>query len=100
MVTKKQIEKALDAVLDPELGISVVQMGLIYKIETDKKGNVDILMTLTTMGCPLADVITDLVKSALAKTSGVKQVTVDLTFDPPWTLDKMSKKAKKQLGFS
>jgi metal-sulfur cluster biosynthetic enzyme len=100
MVTKKQIETSLDMVLDPELGVSIVQMGLIYDIEIDAKNNVRILMTLTTMGCPLADMITDMVKDALQSVKGVKKVTVDLTFDPPWTTDKMSTGAKKTLGFS
>jgi metal-sulfur cluster biosynthetic enzyme len=100
MVTKKQIEKALDTVLDPELGISIVQMGLIYGVDVDPKGNVRVLMTLTTMGCPLSDLITDMVKRTLGEIKGVRSVTVDLTFEPPWTLDKMSKGAKKMLGIS
>jgi metal-sulfur cluster biosynthetic enzyme len=99
MLTKKAIEQALDTVLDPELGISVVQMGLIYKTELDKKGNVRILMTLTTIGCPLADLIVDLIKGKVSSIKGVKRVLIDLTFEPPWTPDRMSKKAKKQLGF-
>jgi metal-sulfur cluster biosynthetic enzyme len=100
MVTKKQIEKALDTVLDPELGVSIVQMGLIYHIEVDTKNNVRVLMTLTTIGCPLLDIISEMVKNAVHRVKGVKKVTVDLTFDPPWTPDKMSVKAKKSLGFS
>jgi metal-sulfur cluster biosynthetic enzyme len=100
MLTKKQIEKVLDGVLDPELGISIVQMGLIYDIEIDGKNNVRILMTLTTIGCPLLDIITGMVKDAVQSLKGVKKVIVDLTFDPPWTTDKMSKSAKKMLGLS
>lgn len=99
MVTKKQIEKALDTVRDPELGVSIVAMGLIYDIELDAKNNVRILMTLTSIGCPLVDIITDMVKDALHGVKGVKKITVDLTFDPLWTTDRMSKEAKKQLGF-
>jgi metal-sulfur cluster biosynthetic enzyme len=98
MLTKKAIEQALDTVLDPELGISVVQMGLIYGIKLDKKGNVSILMTLTMVGCPLAGLITESVREKVSDMDGVTGVRVDLTFDPAWTADRMSKKAKKQLG--
>ena len=100
MLTKKAIEQTLDTVLDPELGISIVQMGLIYGVDVDPKGNVRVLMTLTTMGCPLSDMIADMVKRTLGEIKGVRSVTVDLTFEPPWTLDKMSTKAKKKLGIS
>jgi len=100
MLSKTKIEEALDTVLDPELGVSIVQMGFIYDIEIDAKNNVRILMTLTTAGCPLADIIVDMVKDKLLQVVGVKKVTVDVTFDPPWTPDRMNKKAKKMLGLS
>ncbi len=100
MVTKKQVETALNEVLDPELGISIWQLGLIYKVKVDKKGNVRILMTLTTIGCPLLDQIADPIRQEVGKIKGVKDVQVDLTFEPPWTPDTMSKEAKMQLGFS
>jgi metal-sulfur cluster biosynthetic enzyme len=75
-------------------------MFLFYDIVFDEINNVRILMTLTTVGCPLADMITDMVKDKLHSLKGVKKITVDLTFDPPWTTDKMNKEAKKTLGFS
>lgn len=100
MVTKKQIEKILDSVMDPELGVSIVQLGLIYNVTVDKKGNVEILMTLTTIGCPLFDLISNPIREKVLAFKGVKDVEINLTFEPPWTPDRMSKEAKVQLGFS
>ena len=100
MVTKKQVEKALDTIPDPELGISIFQLGLIYGVEVDKKGNVRIIMTLTTIGCPLFDQIKELIVEAVGNLKGVKTVDVELTFEPPWTPDTMSEEAKIQLGFA
>jgi len=100
MVTKKQIEKVLQTIPDPEIGVSLWDLGLIYGISIDKKTNtVTVLMTLTTIGCPLFHLISDPITSEVGKIRGVKQVIVDLTFDPPWNIDRMSKNAKKQLGF-
>lgn len=98
-MTKKQLLKQLKNVPDPELGISIVDLGLVYDVKADKKGNVTVLMTLTTMGCPLFELIEEPVRAELGKIKGVKKVTVDLTFDPPWSVEKMSKEAKVKLGF-
>jgi metal-sulfur cluster biosynthetic enzyme len=100
MVTKGQIEKILDEVADPELGISVWKLGLIYNVEVDKKGKVEILMTLTTIGCPLLDLIAAPIRQKVAAVPGVKDVEINLTFEPPWTPDRMSKEAKIQLGLN
>jgi len=100
MVTKSQIEKILDNISDPELGISIVQLGLIYNVDVDKKGNVEILMTLTTIGCPLFDLIANPIREKVKAVKGVKDVKINLTFEPPWTPDRMSKETKIQLGFS
>lgn len=100
MITKKQIEDVLDAIPDPEIGISILQLGLIYGIEIDKDGNVRILMTLTTIGCPLFDHIAGPMREELAKVDGVKNIEIDLTFEPAWTPDTMSTEAKMQLGFA
>lgn len=100
MVTKKQIEAVLDTIPDPEIGVSIVQLGLIYGIEVDKMGNVRILMTLTTIGCPLFDQIAGPIKEEVGKLKGVKNIDIDLTFEPPWTPDTMSTDAKMQLGFA
>jgi metal-sulfur cluster biosynthetic enzyme len=98
MVTQKQIENVLKTIPDPELGISVVDLGLIYAIEIDPKGNVEIRMTLTSIGCPLFNLIADPIKEKVEKIKGVKSAHVDLTFEPPWNMDKMSPEAKLSLG--
>lgn len=99
MVSKKQIMEKLQEVPDPELGISIVDLGLIYEVSTDKNGRVQVLMTLTTMGCPLFDQIREPIEHKLIKVKGVKDVRVNLTFDPPWSVEKMSDEAKIKLGF-
>lgn len=99
MVTKQQIEDVLKTIPDPEIGVSLWELGLIYDIGIDKKtGTVRILMTLTTIGCPLFDLIANPIKEAVGKLPGVKKVDVDLTFEPPWTMDRMTEEAKQQLG--
>jgi len=100
MVTKKQIEDILKTIPDPEIGVSLWDLGLIYTIGINKKtGTVNILMTLTTIGCPLFDLIEHPIKEEVGKLPGVKKVVVDLTFEPPWSMDRMSEDAKQQLGF-
>jgi len=84
---------------DPELGISVVDLGLIYGIKIGKKGSIEVLMTLTTMGCPLFELIREPIEDKLKELKAVNNVVVNLTFEPPWNTEKMSKKAKIKLGF-
>jgi metal-sulfur cluster biosynthetic enzyme len=98
MVTKTQINKILKSIPDPELGISVLDLGLIYEIKIDKKNNITIIMTLTSIGCPLFNLIADPIKESIEKIKGVTSVEVELTFEPPWTPDRMSRAAKAQLG--
>jgi len=100
MATKKQIEKVLDTIPDPEIGISIFQLGLVYNTEIDKKGNVRVLMTLTSIGCPLFDQIREPIVEKVMALKGVKNVEVELTFEPPWSPDTMSQEAKLQLGFA
>ncbi len=97
-LTAKQIINKLYEVMDPELNISIVDLGLIYKIKINKN-KVKIIMTLTTVGCPLFTLIETQVKDKI-KELGVegKDISLELTFDPPWTMEKMSKKAKAMLG--
>jgi metal-sulfur cluster biosynthetic enzyme len=96
-ITKKIVVNILKQVLDPELGISIYDLGLIYEI-TVKGSHVDILMTLTTIGCPLFAVIEEDVRKALLQTSGIKKVSINLTFEPPWSMEMMSEEAKILLG--
>lgn len=100
MITKKNIEKVLKDIPDPEIGVSLWDLGLIYTININNKtGEVEIIMTLTTVGCPLFEQIADLIRKNVGKLKGVKKVVLTLTFEPPWTVDCMSKEAKLQLGF-
>lgn len=99
MLSKKLLLEQLKNVPDPELGISIVDLGLVYDVKADKKGKVTVVLTLTTMGCPLFDLIAEPIKLELSKLKGVQDVTIDLTFDPPWSVEKMTKEAKIKLGF-
>jgi metal-sulfur cluster biosynthetic enzyme len=100
MVTKKDVEKVLKKIPDPEIGVSIADLGLVYNIDVDKnRGLVEILMTLTTVGCPLYEQIADPIRQNVGKLKGVKKVVLTLTFEPPWTVDRMSEHAKAQLGF-
>jgi metal-sulfur cluster biosynthetic enzyme len=87
-VSREQVTEALREVFDPELGLSVVDLGLIYGVEIDAD-RVRVEMTLTTQGCPLHDSMTEWVRQAVGKVPGVVDVAVALTFEPPWTPDRM-----------
>lgn len=100
MPTKADVEHVLKQIPDPEIGASLWDLGLIYNITIDKKtGCVTILMTLTTIGCPLFEHIERPIREEISKLEGVKKVDIDLTFEPPWTVERMSEDAKAQLGF-
>lgn len=94
---KAVILKKLGEVLDPELNISIVDLGLIYDVQ-EQTGEVKIKMTLTTMGCPLFDVIDQEIKKAVAEIKGINKVEVELVFDPPWSKERLSPAARAQLG--
>jgi len=85
-----RIREALTIVIDPELGKNVVEMGLIYSIDCDDEGKVAIAMTTTTRGCPAAAFLTDAVRDCAAGVEGARDVDVTLTYDPPWTPDRMA----------
>lgn len=94
---QERIFSALEEVIDPELGIDIINLGLIYEIRfTDGEAEID--MTLTTMGCPLADLITDQIHNVLKDIPEVKNVNVRLVWSPPWTIQKMSRYARIALG--
>jgi len=98
VVSKEDVMKVLKECYDPEIGISLVDLGLIYDVKVDKD-KVRIKMTLTTPGCPMHAMMAEDVKEKVNKIKGVKSVNIDIVFDPPWTPDRMSKEAKKMLGF-
>ena len=97
--TTNQVRTALQNVIDPELGISIVDLGLIYEVSFPTETTVKILMTLTSMGCPLFGTIqNDIVKGLEMLGYVAEQVEIELTFDPPWNQEKMSETAKAELG--
>lgn len=100
MATEEQIRDALKLVNDPELNMSVVDLGLIYEINRDDEGNVDIKMTLTTPACPLNEYIPEQIRNAVAKLEGIKEVNVDLVWEPRWTPEMMSEEAKQLMRWS
>ncbi len=100
MVTKQDIIKVLKTIPDPEINVSLWDLGLIYKITVSAKGSVSILMTLTSIGCPLFSTMEGLIIEKIGEVNGVTSVDINLTFEPPWTMDKMSKKAKMELGMN
>lgn len=92
-VSREQVTEALREVFDPELGMSVVDLGLIYGVEVDAS-RVRVEMTLTTRGCPLHDSMTEWVRQAVGRVPGVVDVAVVLTFEPPWTPERMRQGAR------
>ena len=96
---REEVVKALQAVYDPEIPVDIYELGLIYEIDVDTDGFVDVLMTLTSPACPVAGQMPILVKAAVEQVDGVQAAEVELTWDPPWTQDRMSEKARLQLGF-
>lgn len=93
------IVEALKKVYDPELPVDVYELGLIYEIDVDEEGFVDVLMTLTSPACPVAGQMPIMVKAAVEDVIGVQAAEVELTWDPPWTQDRMSERARLELGF-
>jgi FeS assembly SUF system protein len=93
-----EIVASLKTVYDPEIPADIYELGLIYKIDVDDARNVAIDMTLTSPGCPVAGEMPAWVENAVGSVPGVGQVTVKLTFDPPWDKDRMSDEARLLLG--
>jgi FeS assembly SUF system protein len=89
---------ALKTVYDPEIPVDIYELGLIYKVDVADNKDVIIDMTLTAPGCPVAGEMPGMVKDAVKTVKGVGEVTVNMTFDPPWTPDRMSEEAKLELN--
>ena len=96
-VTADQIKASLKQCMDPEIPISIVDLGLIYGINISETNDVNIKMTMTTKGCPLHDTMVDDVKRYTRKVSGVNSVDVDIVWDPPWSMDKISDEGKAMM---
>ncbi len=96
---ENKIVEALKTVHDPEIPVNIYDLGLIYEINIDENNNVYIEMTLTAPGCPVAGPLVNEVKQKTLQVEEVNDADVDLTFDPPWDMEKMSEEAKLELGF-
>ncbi|WP_025898848.1 SUF system Fe-S cluster assembly protein [Sneathiella glossodoripedis] len=92
------VVEALRTVFDPEIPVSIYDLGLVYVIDIDETGHTYIGMTLTAPGCPVAGEIPKWVQDAVAPVDGIKSVDVEILWDPPWTPDNMSEAAKLDLG--
>jgi len=97
-VTEEALRRALAEVNDPEIGMSIIDLGLVYDLEIDEDDNVTIEMTLTTPGCPLGDILSEQIHAACASV-GAKSTRVNLVWNPPWTPEMMSEEAKERLGW-
>jgi FeS assembly SUF system protein len=101
-VDQAQVEKlvveALREVYDPEIPVNIHELGLIYGVDVSPSGSVSVRMTLTAAGCPAAQVLPGEVERRVRAVPGVTDVTVEVTFDPPWDTSRMSEAARLQLG--
>ena len=97
MVTENDVVEALHGVEDPELGMDIVEIGLIYEAQIEGS-NVKVIHSLTSMGCPAGPMIQEDIHRVVAELPGVEDVEIELTWDPPWTPERMSEDAKFILG--
>ena len=98
MVSVEDVTEALRDVIDPELGLDFVELGLIYDVEVDG-GTVNVTFTLTSPGCPIGPQVTEQIDEFVGELGGVEEVKSTMVFSPPWTPEKMSEDAKFALGF-
>jgi len=98
MVSEDDVTEALSNVIDPELGLDFVELGLVYDVEIDG-GTVNITFTLTTPACPIGPQVSEQMKEFVGELEGVEEVVPSMVFTPPWTPDKMSEDAKFALGY-
>jgi FeS assembly SUF system protein len=98
MPLRDSIIAAIRKVYDPEMPVNIYELGLIYGLDVDDAGTVQIRMTLTAPNCPVAGILPGQVESAIRAVPGVTSVKLELTFDPPWSKDRMSEAAKLALG--
>ncbi len=98
MATREEVLEALHQVEDPELGMDIVELGLLYDVEVEGS-KVKVTHSLTSMGCPAGPMIQESIHEVASAVPGVEDVEVDLTWEPPWTPDRMSEDAKFILGF-
>ena len=99
MVTVDDVTEALRDVIDPELGLDFVELGLIYDVDVDEQGTVKVTYTLTSPGCPIGPQVSEQIEEFVGELEGVREVQPTMTFSPPWTPERMSEDAKFALGF-
>jgi len=98
-INEAEVMDALRECYDPEIPVNIVDLGLIYNVDIDnEEGIVHVLMTLTALGCPMAGEVIDEVQMRVTEVENVKSCKVDMTFDPPWSPDRMTEDAKWELG--
>jgi FeS assembly SUF system protein len=94
----ENIVEALRGVYDPEIPVNIYDLGLVYKVDISDTGTVNIDMTLTAPGCPVAETFPGIVEQTVESVDGVTEAHVELVWDPPWTMDKMTEEARLELG--
>lgn len=99
MPTSSEVLKALEQVIDPELGVDIVNLGLVYRVEVNDDGLVDVEMTLTTPGCPLSGSLPEAARHVARTVPGVKDANVRLVWNPQWHPGMMSQAARTRLGY-
>jgi metal-sulfur cluster biosynthetic enzyme len=99
MVSVEEVNDALREVIDPELGLDFVELGLIYGVEVDADGAVKVTYTLTSPGCPIGPQVAEQIEEFVGEIEGVTAVESEMTFTPAWSPDRMSEDAKFALGF-
>ncbi len=95
----EDVVDVLRSIYDPEIPVDIYELGLIYDVQVSSEGDVKILMTLTSPNCPVAESLPEEVKQKSGTVDQVREVEVEITFDPPWTKDMMSEEAMLELGF-
>lgn len=96
---EEKIVDVLKTVYDPEIPVNIYDLGMIYKIDVDEKGNLDMDMTFTAPSCPAADFILEDVRTKVESVEGIKSANINLVFDPAWDQSMMSEEARVELGF-
>ena len=99
LALEAEVIEALRTVYDPEIPVNIYELGLIYEIDVDDMGEVDVTMTLTSPACPVAGSLPGEVEARVRQVPGVSDVRVHLTWEPAWSMDLMSEEAKLELGF-
>lgn len=99
MATRAQVLDALANVIDPELGLDIVDVGLVYRVDVTEDNHIEIDFTLTTPGCPLANTIVEDIHREVAAATGIDAIDTNLIWDPPWTVEFMSEEARLQFGY-